>query len=77
MAPPYHRLADNSPPPQRPDCLSAFVLFELSKIKSTKWVSMKNGILEVTLSNPEGIVTGIHYNGIKNLLETKNDETNR
>lgn len=38
---------------------------------------MDNGILEVTLSKPEGIVTGIQYNGISNLLEVLNDESNR
>ncbi|GER47816.1 rhamnogalacturonate lyase family protein [Striga asiatica] len=38
---------------------------------------MDNGILRVTLSKPDGIVTGIKYNGIDNLLEIANEESNR
>ncbi|PHT50864.1 hypothetical protein CQW23_10611 [Capsicum baccatum] len=40
-------------------------------------VVMDNGILQVTLSVPDGIVTGITYNSVDNLLEFLNDETNR
>ncbi|XP_050234908.1 probable rhamnogalacturonate lyase B isoform X2 [Mercurialis annua] len=38
---------------------------------------MDNGILQVTISKPQGIVTGIRYNGISNVLEVQNDESNR
>nr|XP_027094499.1 probable rhamnogalacturonate lyase B [Coffea arabica] len=40
-------------------------------------VVMDNGILQVTISKPDGIVTGICYNGIHNLLEVLNEEENR
>ncbi|XP_022136796.1 probable rhamnogalacturonate lyase B isoform X2 [Momordica charantia] len=38
---------------------------------------MDNGIVQVTVSTPDGDVVGLSYNGIDNLLETKNEEQNR
>ncbi|XP_021903474.1 probable rhamnogalacturonate lyase B [Carica papaya] len=42
-----------------------------------RYVVMDNGILQVTISKPDGIVTGIEYNGMDNLLEVRNEEDNR
>uniref|UniRef100_A0A0A0LE32 rhamnogalacturonan endolyase n=3 Tax=Cucumis sativus TaxID=3659 RepID=A0A0A0LE32_CUCSA len=40
-------------------------------------VVMDNGIIKVNLSNPKGMVNGIEYEGIENLLSLDNDEDNR
>ncbi|CAJ2652239.1 unnamed protein product [Trifolium pratense] len=40
-------------------------------------VVLDNGILQVYLSNPDGFVTRIQYNGIDNLLEALNEKNNR
>ncbi|KAK3016426.1 hypothetical protein RJ639_006193 [Escallonia herrerae] len=39
-------------------------------------VVMDNGFVKVTLSTPEGLVTGISYKGVE-VLENRNEETNR
>ncbi|VVA92526.1 unnamed protein product [Arabis nemorensis] len=40
-------------------------------------VVMDNGIVQVTISKPDGFVTGISYQGLDNLLEIHNEEYNR
>ncbi|KAI3451276.1 hypothetical protein Pfo_007941 [Paulownia fortunei] len=40
-------------------------------------VVLDNGIVNVTLSTPGGMITGIEYNGIDNLLEYEYKENNR
>ncbi|KAJ4774966.1 Rhamnogalacturonate lyase [Rhynchospora pubera] len=42
-----------------------------------RYVVIDNGIIQLTLSNPDGIVTGIQYNGVDNLMEILNKEDNR
>ncbi|KAG8377397.1 hypothetical protein BUALT_Bualt08G0028800 [Buddleja alternifolia] len=39
-------------------------------------VVIDNGVLQLTLSNPGGIVRGIQYNGVDNLLELHNKDLN-
>ncbi|XP_021853082.2 probable rhamnogalacturonate lyase B isoform X2 [Spinacia oleracea] len=41
------------------------------------YIVLDNGIIQVTVLNPEGSVIKIHYNGIANLLEQLNDESDR
>jgi len=40
-------------------------------------VVMGNGKVKVTISKPDGFVTGISYQGVDNLLETHNEDFNR
>ncbi|XP_062192262.1 probable rhamnogalacturonate lyase B isoform X2 [Phragmites australis] len=48
------------------------------KVKvSDRYVEINNGIFELTLSNPDGSVTGVRYNGVDNLMEIGNKEDNR
>ncbi|XP_026399503.1 probable rhamnogalacturonate lyase B isoform X1 [Papaver somniferum] len=40
-------------------------------------VVMDNGLVQVNISNPSGLVTEVQYNGIDDLLEILNEEQNR
>ncbi|XP_020530600.1 probable rhamnogalacturonate lyase B isoform X1 [Amborella trichopoda] len=51
--------------------------FGVKLLRQGRHVVLDNGIVQVTLSKPEGIVTGIQYGGIDNVLETLNEEVNR
>ncbi|XP_031737632.1 probable rhamnogalacturonate lyase B isoform X2 [Cucumis sativus] len=52
-------------------------LFNVTLQRKGGYVIMDNGIVQVTLSTPDGDVVGLSYNGIPNILETNNEEQNR
>lgn len=56
---------------------SGFIGASISLVEQDKYVILDNGIVEMTLTKPGGIVTCVKYGGIENLLETHNKETNR
>ncbi|KAH9626558.1 hypothetical protein KSS87_005538 [Heliosperma pusillum] len=61
------------PPPPPPPPVDQPVRLQILD----RYVVLDNGMLQVTLSKPGGIVTGISYNGIDNMLEVRNGEDNR
>uniref|UniRef100_A0A803MAW9 rhamnogalacturonan endolyase n=1 Tax=Chenopodium quinoa TaxID=63459 RepID=A0A803MAW9_CHEQI len=40
-------------------------------------VVIDNGILQLTIANPEGYLIGVSYSGVHNVLENRNHESNR
>lgn len=50
---------------------------DVKLIENQHHVILDNGIVQITLSKPGGIVTGIKYGGLDNLLEIVNKEKNR
>lgn len=40
-------------------------------------VVLDNGILQLTLSKPDGVITGVGYSGVDNLMEVLNEESDR
>lgn len=40
-------------------------------------VIIDNGLLQLTLTNPEGYLAGVSYNGIDNILQKRNKESGR
>lgn len=56
-----------------------YIVHNLSCPLLVDWlqVILDNGIVQLTLTKPGGIVTIVKYGGIQNLLESHNKEGNR
>ncbi|KAJ8644107.1 hypothetical protein MRB53_005855 [Persea americana] len=51
--------------------------YQAELYKRQQNVIMENGILKLTMSQPDGALTGIQYGGMKNLLDTKLTQSQR
>ncbi|XP_015579796.1 rhamnogalacturonate lyase isoform X2 [Ricinus communis] len=71
---PDDRLKDRGKPLAYPE---AVLLVNPIKSELKGEVVLDNGFLQITISVPEGLVTGVQYNGMANLLEVLNHETDR
>ncbi|PIN22367.1 Rhamnogalacturonan endolyase [Handroanthus impetiginosus] len=46
-------------------------------ITQSSYIIVNNGLVRLTISKPQGLLTGIKYGGINNLLDLKSNELNR
>ncbi|KAL8152123.1 hypothetical protein V2J09_021931 [Rumex salicifolius] len=61
-------------------CLLLYYQFKTKSrtiISRLQLLSKPFGLINITIANPSGYVTGIRFNGVDNLLETDNEESNR
>ncbi|XP_073128338.1 uncharacterized protein [Henckelia pumila] len=50
---------------------------DVTLISQDSYIIVDNGLVKLTISKPQGLLTAIKYGGIDNLLDTKSNELNR